>query len=82
MGKYQVFLLVLALEFVRRAQREYDRYIVRQWQRDVDTETLTKKDSESGLANALITVTPLSLRPTLLQQCVRCVFYTVQFGVA
>ncbi|KAA8909768.1 Ctr copper transporter [Sphaerosporella brunnea] len=70
-----VFFLVLALEFVRRAQREYDRSIVSQWQGPGDKETVQAKESGRGSANP-------PRRPTLLQHLVRCLFFTSQLCAA
>lgn len=83
----------MALEFVRRAQREYDRYIVREWQQKnsavgrscaapPSTDSKSSGHDVSGLVMTKGLMTPLSFRPTLLQQLVRCLFYTVQFGAA
>ncbi|KAF8248211.1 Ctr copper transporter [Wilcoxina mikolae CBS 423.85] len=80
-----VFALVLALEFVRRAQREYDRHIVRKWQASVagaETAAAKSEDGEAALGLRTGFLTPLTFRPTLLQQAVRCAFYAAQFGAA
>ncbi|RPB10439.1 Ctr copper transporter, partial [Morchella conica CCBAS932] len=68
-----VFLLVLLLEFLRRAQREYDRYIVRS-----GTSKISSIPSEGGLG----CITPLSYRPTIFQQAIRAGIYMLQFGLA
>lgn len=83
-----VILLVIALEFIRRTQREYDAYILRQWKSSV-TE-LQAERSESGSSTAkqpLSTVViPLQRRtgvfqPSIFQQIIRSLLFMVQFGV-
>src|SRR5690606_32294024 len=85
-----VILIAILLEFVRRAQREYDRAIVRQWeaQRASASTRSSAAASEEGPAHsgALVMgkslVTPLTFRPTFLQQAIRAAFYVVQFWAA
>ncbi|KAI5843459.1 Ctr copper transporter family-domain-containing protein [Morchella snyderi] len=70
-----VFLLVLILEFLRRTQREYDRYIVR-----LETSNISSVPFEGTLGY----ITPLSYnyRPTIFQQAIRAGIYMLQFGLA
>ncbi|CAN6652733.1 hypothetical protein TRVA0_026S00584 [Trichomonascus vanleenenianus] len=90
-----VIFLVMALEFVRRAQREYDRMIVQQWKER--QAALQTSESSSLENNASKTVVPgISMRisdrihlsnknsptfkPTFFQQIIRALFYMIQLG--
>jgi solute carrier family 31 (copper transporter), member 1 len=83
-----VILLVIALEFVRRTQREYDAYILRQWK--LSSTTVQAHRSESGSSTdkqpLSARLAPLdnrrgAFRPSMLQQLIRSLLYMVQFGV-
>jgi len=87
-----VLLFVMLLEAVRRAQREYDAYIIRsQTSGSQSSQTnLSRNSSENG-KEATTSYAPgtvggytmaLKRRPTLLQQAVRAALYMVQFGMA
>ncbi|CAI6335035.1 unnamed protein product [Periconia digitata] len=89
-----VILLVLSLEFLRRAGKEYDRYILAQHTRSLASATTTTSSSNSstaagktaatssaGEAAAVRTSTP-SFRPNILQQAVRALLHMLQFAVA
>src|SRR5690606_16082156 len=92
-----VILLCILLEMIRRAQREYDRYLVRNFERNrvgniagtvgtatlvgttpatahqVNIESAAAKDGALVLGRDLLT--PLSFKPSLLQQIIRTLFY-------
>lgn len=84
----------MSLEFLRRASKEYDRYIVRQnQQQHQHYESATVSDTnitDSGAKTVQSVATPQQLlrqlprqfRPNLLQQIIRALFHMVQFTVA
>ncbi|KAF2445822.1 Ctr-domain-containing protein [Karstenula rhodostoma CBS 690.94] len=82
-----VILLVLSLEFLRRAAKEYDRYILAQHTRSL-AEASPGPNSSSDAVNknvaraATRTITPRSFRPSLLQQVIRALLHMLQFAVA
>lgn len=83
-----VILLVIALEFVRRTQREYDSYILRQWKLFSTREQANGSESGSSADKQPLSarVAPFKsrpgvFRPSMLQQLIRSVLYMVQFGV-
>ena len=83
-----VILLVIALEFIRRSQREYDAYILRQWRSSVTELQAERRESGSSTAKQPLSavVIPLQRRsevfqPSIFQQIVRSLFFMVQFGV-
>ncbi|EPE08387.1 ctr copper transporter [Ophiostoma piceae UAMH 11346] len=65
-----VVLLVIVLEMLRRAVKEYDRYLVRQ-----HLETQSDNGNKSACAAP-------GFRPTVLQQAVRALLHMAQFAVA
>ncbi|KAF7959077.1 hypothetical protein EAE96_002594 [Botrytis aclada] len=85
-----VILLVMSLEFLRRASREYDRYIVRQAQNqhkhitsDVDVSTrIDEYDPQSTQTVVASQKITRNFRPHLSQQIVRALFHMMQFAVA
>lgn len=84
-----VILLVMSLEFLRRASKEYDRYIVRQAQQKIrqvtlaDTNTIKSPSDGSSIAvTTRATPSVTHFRPSLLQQAIRAGFHMVQFAVA
>lgn len=81
-----VILLVISLEFLRRASREYDRYISNQAKRQhVEVVGSTLQEAESGASEVKAesaATSRVQFRPTLLQQVVRAVFHMLQFAVA
>jgi copper transporter 1 len=88
-----VILLVMSLEFLRRASKEYDRYIVKQaqlkqqQQQSTDHAPESHSDNGSGKTPALATIAPPSsnlraFRPNVFQQIIRALFHMVQFAVA
>ncbi|PQE25705.1 Ctr copper transporter family protein [Rutstroemia sp. NJR-2017a BBW] len=84
-----VILLVMSLEFLRRASKEYDRYIVRQASQNnrqitsVDASTVKAPSDGSDVA-VTTRAAPFAthFRPSLLQQAIRAGFHMVQFAVA
>lgn len=81
-----VILLVMALEFMRRAVKEYDRYLVR---KHLGGPAAGTPDSGSGNGDAkTATNVAASLgqrdgyRPNVLEQLVRALLHMVQFAVA
>jgi copper transporter 1 len=88
-----VILLVMSLEFLRRASKEYDCYIVRQaqlkqqQQQSADHVPESQSDNGSGKTPALATTAPTSsnvrgFRPNIFQQLIRALLHTLQFAVA
>ncbi|KAK1594654.1 ctr copper transporter [Colletotrichum navitas] len=86
-----VILLVILLEFLRRAVKEYDRYLIRTHKaryadagaaspRSVSADDHGKGPSTSAAAVSS-TVVP-RFRPTVLQQAVRALLHVCQFAVA
>lgn len=78
----------MSLEFLRRASREYDRYILNQAQQHHQ-----RNDSpgfapvESAAGNSAVKVATCAtdipyFRPSVLQQIIRALFHMVQFAVA
>ncbi|KAM3420089.1 Copper transport protein [Cercospora zeina] len=86
-----VILLVMVLEALRRASKEYDAYLVRKRVPAAYPPTATAtgsqpSDSDSS-KNATATTTampsrPLSFRPTVLEQLIRALLHMLQFAVA
>ncbi|WPB01260.1 uncharacterized protein RHO25_005884 [Cercospora beticola] len=84
-----VILLVMVLEALRRAAKEYDAFIVRKRMTAVQPSTATSSqpsDSDSS-KNASATATampsrPLSFRPTMAEQLIRALLHMLQFAVA
>lgn len=83
-----VIFLVIALEFVRRAHREYDRFIVRQWRERISNRAASPSDeAEKERANKVFVMgmshgdTPM-FYPNIFQQAIRACFYAVEVGAA
>jgi copper transporter 1 len=93
---FGVIFLVIALEFVRRLQREYDKLIYTQWlQREfrganVNHESTYDRNC-SLLQKAILTNIPFlthnpaitkkaRFTPSIFQQLLRSVFYSIQLG--
>jgi copper transporter 1 len=79
-----VILLVMSLEFLRRASKEYDQYIVRQAQQSHQQSAPAsvvplKSPNGSDSATAL---PALHFRPNVYQQAIRALFHMVQFAIA
>ncbi len=88
-----VILLVMSLEFLRRASKEYDRYIVRQaqlkQQQQQSTDHVPEPHSDNGSVKppVLATTAPTSsnvrgFRPNVFQQLIRALLHMLQFAVA
>jgi copper transporter 1 len=82
-------LLVILLEFLRRAGKEYDRYIVAQHIKTLEP-TTSSASSVDGPSNnkqpATATASPIvsapRFRPNILQQAIRALLHMLQFAVA
>ncbi|KAF2195179.1 Ctr-domain-containing protein [Zopfia rhizophila CBS 207.26] len=87
-----VILLVISLEFLRRAGKEYDRYIISQYSRSLapaqnassssSTNNDIAKGASANVAGAACIPTTQRFRPNLLQQAVRALLHMLQFAVA
>lgn len=87
-----VILLVILLEFLRRAGKEYDRYIVAQYTRSLAPTSNAPSSSASSTDAAKNATTsaaacapgagPAKFRPNVLQQSVRALLHMLQFAVA
>lgn len=90
-----VILLVMSLEFLRRAGKEYDRYILRQAEQQHQPASVQANANHGSnvahkdlTSSSIIAAQPLltprfrQFRPSILQQTVRAVLHMVQFGVA
>lgn len=87
-----VVLLVILLEFLRRAGKEYDRYIVAQHTRTIASVGATNSSASSDNGNgktaatssaaACAPVVDTKFRPTILQQAIRALLHMFQFAVA
>jgi copper transporter 1 len=87
-------LLVMSLEFLRRASREYDRYIYKQAERRQRLFEAAPNGSPAGSNTKLSgaeDVAPVAnatrstlrrFRPSVLQQLIRATFHMLQFAVA
>ncbi|KAE8447640.1 hypothetical protein EG329_010611 [Mollisiaceae sp. DMI_Dod_QoI] len=89
-----VIFLVMSLEFLRRLSKEYDRYILRQYQLTyipnavpTSTQSTAPEQSYSKTAEPEVSKEVRSLkmspfRPHILQQVVRATLHMLQFAVA
>ncbi|KAF2001468.1 Ctr-domain-containing protein [Amniculicola lignicola CBS 123094] len=86
-----VILLVLSLEFLRRAGKEYDRYIIAQYTRSLPAHAPASSTSShdggkgpSASADAACHpgVAAEKFRPNILQQAIRALLHMLQFAVA
>ncbi|KAF1931682.1 high affinity copper transporter, partial [Didymella exigua CBS 183.55] len=80
-----VILLVILLEFLRRAGKEYDRYIAEQYlashTRTAPVASSASSDnSKTPVTNAALAVQ--KFRPSILQQAIRALLHMLQFAVA
>lgn len=77
-----VVLLVVTLELLRRAGKEYDRYLVRQHRAHYP---LYNKVGGLSLGGQDVTTPDVvcapAFRPSVLQQIARSILYVLQFGV-
>lgn len=82
-----VILLVIALEALRRAGKEYDRYIVNQHLASISPATPDGSSSASGNSKTPATATGFmptvqNFRPSVVQQAIRSLLHMLQFAVA
>ncbi|KAH6671452.1 high affinity copper transporter [Halenospora varia] len=88
-----VILLVMSLEFLRRSAKEYDRYIIRQYQRAQSLQTTPLITPNKTSSNSSDNGAPacesggsakvmVPFRPNVFQQMIRATFHMVQFTVA
>jgi copper transporter 1 len=81
-----VILLVMFLEFLRRLGKEYDRYILRQYERVVACSPTPVCESGGPVKEGTIVVqaldSRLKFRPNVIQQAVRATLHMAQFAVA
>ena len=79
-------LLVVLLEFLRRAGKEYDALILRQFQRHVAAQTAAARSSSTSCCSddtpRAVLPTTVTMRVTPLQQLIRSVIHAVTFGIA
>ena len=84
-----VILLTMSLEFLRRAGKEYDRYLIRKHTSiPAHTAPISSKDSDSK--DAIASSAPISpgagntggFRPNIFEQAIRALLHMVQFAVA
>lgn len=82
-----VILLVIALEALRRAGKEYDRYIVNQYLATHTPAAMVSSSASSDNSKTPATATGPApavhkFRPSILQQAVRALLHMLQFAVA
>lgn len=84
-----VILLVIVLEALRRAGKEYDRYIVAQHIKTLSPTVSSSSSSADGSNNKNATTSVASpvaaaprFRPNILQQAIRALLHMLQFAVA
>jgi solute carrier family 31 (copper transporter), member 1 len=83
-----VILLVMSLEFLRRASREYDRYITLQaqskQQQIESTNPSPGASTRKDIALVAVGIVPRAgkFRPNLFQQAIRALLHMMQFAVA
>lgn len=93
-----VILLVMALEALRRLSKEYDRYILRRFKRQValdasyatasNNNTLTDSSQDTTTSKTAqqkanaVCTPPLRFRPSVVQQSIRALLHMVTFAVA
>jgi copper transporter 1 len=76
-----VILLVMALEFLRRTVKEYDRYLVRTHVAAVARDH-SKSAPDAKSSDGSPVPVARAFRPNLAQQAVRAFLHVVQFAVA
>lgn len=85
-----VILLVILLEFLRRAGKEYDRYIVKQYAATTAVASSAASDNSASKtpnttaapACAPACAPAQQFRPNVFQQAVRALLHMLQFAVA
>lgn len=79
-----VILLVMALEFLRRSVKEWDRYLIKQHLAKYEG-SAAASGSDSGKNGESVTVSNAAIppfRPNLWQQAIRALLHMMQFAVA
>ncbi|KAI8958259.1 copper transport protein ctr4 [Daldinia sp. FL1419] len=74
-----VFILVICLEFLRRLGKEYDSFILRQFQQHLAAEARASKECSDAPAPGPQVVT---FRATPVQQLIRSIIHAFAFGAA
>ncbi|KAF2687668.1 Ctr-domain-containing protein [Lentithecium fluviatile CBS 122367] len=83
-----VILLVVLLEFLRRAGKEYDRFIIAQYTRSLAPIPASSASSDHGknptssTSAACAPAATSTFRPNILQQAIRALLHMCQFAVA
>ncbi len=87
-----VILLVVLLESLRRAGKEYDRYIIAQQRKALasigatnspaSTDNDAAKNPASSSAAACTSIAASKFRPSVFQQAIRALLHMCQFAVA
>ncbi|KAF2031085.1 Ctr copper transporter [Setomelanomma holmii] len=89
-----VVLLVIALEFLRRAGKEYDRFIVAQFAKPLSSSNHVGSSASSDFDHhknsgttstataAHVPASPQRFRPSIVQQAIRALLHMLQFAVA
>ena len=84
-----MILLVVLLEALRRAGKEYDRYIVSQYLAShaqhstvVSSASSDNDTSKTPATTAMPARTAQSFRPSIVQQAIRALLHMLQFAVA
>jgi copper transporter 1 len=87
-----VICLVILLEFLRRAGKEYDRFIIHEHQRKVavspgsphsSTDAGAGKNGVGMMSRSLLpNSTPTQFRPSIIQQSIRALLHMLAFAVA
>ncbi|KAI1390604.1 copper transport protein ctr4 [Hypoxylon trugodes] len=78
-----VFVLVICLEFLRRLGKEYDSFILRQFQQHVAAQARASKAEDSCCSDTpALGPQVVTFRAAPLQQLIRSVIHALAFGVA
>ncbi|GAB1321085.1 Copper Transporter integral membrane protein that functions in high affinity copper transport [Madurella fahalii] len=80
-----VVLLVISLEMLRRAVKEYDRFLVKKYlqsQAVASTGSVKKVSDEGSPAPACVPAAANGYRPTIFEQAIRALLHMLQFAVA
>ncbi|KAI1114299.1 ctr copper transporter [Nemania sp. NC0429] len=78
-----LFLLTIVLEAIRRAGKEYDRFILGQFQRQIDAQApVSKMEDNCGSDGPQTSHQAVIFRATPMQQLIRSVIHAVAFGIA
>ncbi|KXX81375.1 Copper transport protein ctr4 [Madurella mycetomatis] len=80
-----VVLLVISLEMLRRAVKEYDRFLIRkhlQAQAAAAADSTKKVSDERSPGPACVPAAGKGYRPTIFEQAIRALLHMLQFAVA